>query len=128
MKDKPIVRPATAEDLETYYPGTVRPTIKAWLGEVDGEVIAIGGFAFSQGRWFGFFDIKPDVRETLRTSFAYKKTLVRAAKMIMGEAKRQGIKYIYAEVSKTEHGAGKWLGSLGFLPVPNTAIHRWRGI
>jgi len=126
MKDKPVVRPATAEDLEIYYPGTIRPTIKAWLGEIDGEILAVGGFAFSEGRWFAFFDIRPGVRETLRTSRAYKKTLVRAAKMIMGEAERQGIKYIYADTEKHESGAGRWLESLGFIPDPRTLyLYRW---
>ncbi len=95
-------------------------TIKAWVGELDGKVIGIGGFVFSGGRWFGFCDISDDARK-------YKMTIARAAKMIMSEAKKQGIRFVYADMAKDEPGAAKWLKSLGFTIDPRSQVlYRWR--
>lgn len=114
------VRPATREDIEAFSDIPNKPTLKAWVGEVDGEIVALGGFAFSKGRWFGFCDLKDEARR-------YKMTIARAAKMIIAEAKKQGIRFIYAEADKDEPSAVRWLTSLGFAVDPRTAfLYRWR--
>jgi hypothetical protein len=121
MKNRPIIRPATAEDLERYFPGVAKPTVKAWVGELDGELLGIGGIAFCNGRWFGFCDLREKSRR-------YKLTIGKTAKMIMGEVQKQGIKFIYADVSKTEPGAMRWLQSLGFSLDPRSMyFYRWEG-
>jgi len=118
---RPTVRPATTEDLEAYFPGAVKPTVRAWVGELDGKLIGIGGYAFAQGRWIAFCDLTKDARK-------YKFQIARTAKMIMGEAKKQGLKYVYVDINKEESGAEKWLKSLGFSLDPKTLyLYRWRG-
>ena len=88
--------------------------------ELNGEIIALGGFAFSHGRWFGFVDLKDEARR-------YKMTIARAAKRIIAEAREQGIKFVYADADPGEPGAVRWLTSLGFTVDPRTAfLYRWR--
>jgi hypothetical protein len=115
-----IVRPATREDIDAFSDMANKPTLKAWVGELDGRIIALGGFAFSKGRWFGFCDLEEDARR-------FKMTIGRAAKMILNEAKKQGIRFIYAEADPQEPGAIRWMTSLGFTVDPRTAyLYRWR--
>lgn len=114
------VRPATRDDIEAFSDLPDKPTLRAWAGEVDGKIVALGGFAFSHGRWFGFVDLTDEARK-------HKFTIARAAKMVLSEAKRQGIKFIYAEADPNEPGARRWLASLGFTVDPRTLyLYRWR--
>ena len=114
------MRPATRADIEAFSDMKNKPTIRAWVGELDGEIIGLGGFAFSKGRWFGFCDLREQAR-------SYKITIARTAKMALEEARRQGIKFVYAEVDPAEPRAALWLTSLGFTVDPRTAyLYRWR--
>jgi N-acetylglutamate synthase-like GNAT family acetyltransferase len=114
------VRPATREDIEAFSDLPMKPTLRAWVGEVDGRIIALGGFALANGRWFGFCDLKDEARQ-------YKMTIARAGKRIIAEAKKQGIKFVYAEADRDEPGAVRWLSSLGFSIDPRTTfLYRWR--
>ena len=118
---KPIIRKATHSDIEAFSSMAMKPTIQAWVGDLDGKIIGIGGFAFSHGRWFGFCDLTDEARK-------YKLTLVKTAKMVMQEAQKQGIRFIYAEVSDVEPGAMRWLKSLGFSLDPRSlCLYRWKG-
>lgn len=120
MAHKMIVRPATREDIENWSDAAGKPTVKAWVGELNGEVIALGGFALDRGRWFGFCDLTDEARQ-------YKMTLMRAAHRAMAAARAQGIRFIYADADADEPRSRDWLKSLGFEPLPDTSIHRWRG-
>ena len=94
--------------------------MRAWVAELDGKIVGIGGFAFSHGRWFGFCDLK----EALRP---HRFTIARTAKKAMREALRQGIRFIYAEADNDEATATRFLTSLGFRVDPRTAyLYRWR--
>ncbi|MFW6028603.1 MAG: hypothetical protein ACOC9Q_03680 [bacterium] len=119
MAGKLIVRPATREDIEAFSEEAGKPTIRAWVGDLDGEIVAIGGFARIRGRWFGFCDLTDDARP-------YKMTLMRAAHRAMKAAREQGIRFIYADADRSEPRAMHWLHSLGFEPLANSSIHRWR--
>jgi hypothetical protein len=119
MKNNPVVRPATAKDLERYFPGVAKPTVKAWVGELDGELLGIGGVALCEGRWFGFCELTEAARP-------YKLRIARTAKMIMNEARKQGIRYLYASIDENEKGARRWVESLGFAPDQRTLhLYRW---
>lgn len=114
------IRPATAEDIAAFSGLPSKPTIRAWVGEADGKVIALAGFAFSKGRWLAFCDLRPEARK-------YKMALARGALRAFAEIKRQGIKYVYAEVDPDEPGAVRWLTSLGFTVDPrNVYLWRWK--
>lgn len=104
---KLIVRRATKADLEAFSDMENKPTLRAWVGDLDGEIIAIGGLAVFKGRYYAFIDLKPEARQ-------FKIHIMRSAKRMLAEAKRSGIKYIYAECSPVEPKASAWLARLGF--------------
>lgn len=115
-----IVRRATAEDISAFSPLPNKPTILAWVGDDDGKIIGIGGLALVGGRWFAFCDLKPEARK-------HKKAIVKTARNVMMEAKRMGIRFIYAEADSSEPGARRWIESLGFHIDPRSNyLFRWR--
>ena len=114
------VRPATREDIEAFSDMPNKPTIRAWVGEVDGEIVGLAGFAFQNGRWCGFCDLREKARP-------HKFTIARWAKRIIEDARKQGIRFVYAEADLKEHNAVRWLTSLGFEVDPRTDyLYRWR--
>lgn len=117
----PVVRIATREDIEAFSPMRNKPSLKALCLEVDGKIIALGGYAFVKGRYFGFCDLHDEARQ-------YKMHIARAAKRFLKAARDEGIKFIYAEADPEEPGAVRWLTSLGFAVDPRTAhLFRWKG-
>lgn len=103
---KQVLRPATRQDIEEFW-GQSTPTLRAWIGEVDGKVIGIGGYAW-EGRWVAFLDLKSEGRK-------YKKLIVRAGREMVRAADIQGIPYLYAQADGEEELADKWLKRLGFV-------------
>lgn len=113
------VRPATAADIAAFSEIERPPTVKAWVGELDGKIIAIGGLAYGKGRWFAFIDLNDEARP-------YKMHILRAAKRMLAQARRDGIKYIYAESSPVEPKSVAWMTSLGFIIDPRSQqFYRW---
>lgn len=113
-----IIRPATKDDIVAFSGYTINPTTKAWVGEIDGEIVGVAGFIFEKGFWYGFCDIKDDrVRE-------FPMTVVRASLRGMEEMKARGTKLIYARVDMNEKNALKWVTMLGFKPAG--ALYKWR--
>lgn len=116
---KVIVRPATREDIAAFSDMENKPSARAWVGELDGKVIALSGLALIGGRWFLFLDLTEEARK-------HKVTMMRAAKMIMAEAQKQGIRVIYAERDEDEPKSEAWLRSLGFEIDPRSQhYYRW---
>lgn len=119
---RPIVRQATAADLAAFYAGRPAPmtqvTVTAWCGELDGEVIAVGGFAHVNGRLIAFYDMDERARR-------YKVTLVRAARRIVRDMAARN-KVMFAQSDPKEAGAARWIASLGFKPTEFRDIYQWR--
>ena len=114
-----IIRPATGDDIEAFSKLRNKPTIMAWVGDIDGRIVGIAGFARTGGRWYGFCDMHDEARP-------YKMKIARAAKRAMQEANRRGIRFIYAQTDPNELGAERWLKSLGFRVDPRTpSLYRW---
>jgi hypothetical protein len=121
-RSEPIARPATREDIDAFFGPRAKPTMKAWVGELDGKPIGIGGLALVEGRWIAFCDLTPEARR-------YKRVIVRTAKLIMEEASRSGIRFVYAEADTEEPMALRWLGSLGFEPDERSGrLFRWEAV
>lgn len=119
MSTNVIVRPATADDLAAFSDMVGKPTTRAWCGELDGKIIALGGLAYGKGRWFAFLDLKPEARR-------FKVAIAKAARRVLDEARRDGIKFIYAEVSPIEPNALAWLTRLGFkIDHRSQYLYRW---
>lgn len=116
----PIVRRATREDIEAFSSMRDWPTVLAWCGELDGRIIALGGFALFAGRWFAFADLTEEARR-------YKMHIMRTAKRIMADAQARGIKFVYTESQLNEPTSKRWLTSLGFELDPRSQyLYRWR--
>jgi len=95
------------------------PTVKAWVIDVDGRVVGMGGLAFSRGRWIAFCDLTDEGRH-------YKRAIVKAGRAVMQEAGRAGHQFIYAEADPDEPMADRWLRRNGFRPDQSTRIYRWQ--
>jgi len=106
-RSKPVIRPATADDLARFRPGETWPTVKATVGEVDGAPVAIGGLAFVGGRVIAFLEMDDGARP-------YKLSLFREMTRIMNEAKASGLRLIYATPDPNEPTAEALLTRLGF--------------
>lgn len=99
------------------------PTMKAWLGEKDGEILGIGGLALKGWRWIAFCDLTDEARR-------YKVSIVKLGKRIMQWADERNIVFVYLTVDPEEPGAQAWATSLGFAPDPRstTLWRRMKGV
>lgn len=118
---KPKIYQAQREDLLKFYKGSPPSfTMSAWVGSVNGRIIACGGIGYLNGQAFAFLDLKPSARK-------YKLSLVRAAKQSIESAKTF-CSIIFAQVDKDEPNARKWLYHLGFSDTDNEGIMVWRAV
>jgi len=115
-----IVRNATAADIASYAGRPSAQTIRAVVADLDGKIIGIGGMYLQQGRWYAFADVPEECRK-------HKMHIMRAAIRFLADARRSGVRIIYACRDEDETGSLKWLTSLGFEPDPRSiTFYRWR--
>ena len=115
----PIIRAATHADIEAFADHRNKPSIRAVCMELEGRIIALGGIAWARGRWIGFADLSDEARR-------YKMHISRAALRFLSEAKRSGVRFIYAGADPCEARAIAWLTSLGFKLDPRSrSLYRW---
>ena len=125
------IRPATRDDLRDFSEKFSKldklPTTQAWVGEINGEAVAIGGFAYVYGRVIGFIDITKAGRGYLEKNFFVKVAFFKLAKQTLDKAREQGIRFIYSEADMTYPKADELLQRLGFEKDPRTQyLYRWR--
>jgi RimJ/RimL family protein N-acetyltransferase len=122
-----VSRPATREDILAFSSVVKWPTAKAWIGEIDGEVVALGGLALLRGRWIGFIDVTEKGRDYLTKSLGVRAAMIRAMTEGLREAKRMGIRYIYAEADTQFPKARELIERMGFHIDPKSQVlHRWK--
>ena len=112
-----LVRPATPEDIASTalaYNMRSIPTMKAWVGEVDGVRVGVGGIWLLAGRWILFIDITAHGRALLGKNLYVRAALVRAAVTALREAKRIGIRFVYASAEQPYPRSEDLLLKLGF--------------
>lgn len=118
-----VIREASRADIERFSRFSKLATLRAWVGDLDGELIGLGGLAFIRGRWFAFLDLKDGALE----GRGHKMALMRAARNIIAEARRMGIRLVYVQPDEKYPGAVKWLMSLGFTrDTRDPHIYRWK--
>jgi GNAT superfamily N-acetyltransferase len=115
-----LIRPATADDIAAFSDLPAKPSIRAWVAELDGRIVGLAGVALVAGRWLAFCDLTADIRP-------HKIAIARAAIRFLEQCRRDGIRYVYAEADLREPGSRRWLTSLGFEIDPRTLhLYRWR--
>lgn len=92
-------------------------TVKGLAVFLDGELSAIGGLRYLQGKWFAFTDIKDDLRT--RRVFIHRTTTRYLNSQLASH------RVIYTVQDQHEKTAARWLAALGFVPF-NGDIWRWR--
>jgi hypothetical protein len=121
------VREATREDIATFARGLKAPTLRGWVGEIDGKAVALGGLANMGGRWIAFLDVTDEGRDLLKAHMSVRKALIRTARMVMDEARKQGIRFCYSEAEMRFPLADKMLERIGFQPDPRAPdLYRWK--
>lgn len=89
--------------------------------EQDGRIIGLGGLALAKGRWIAFVDLSEDARR-------YKMHIMKAAYRFLNDARRDGIRFIYAAADPCERQSVRWLTKLGFRLDPKSGtLYRWEG-
>lgn len=115
-----IVRTASREDIAAFTEDENRPTLRAWCADLDGRIIALGGVAIVKGRYIGFVDLLDEMRP-------YRMHIMRSAIRFLDQARRDGIRYIYADADLREKNSVAWLTRLGFERDPRSRfLYRWK--
>ena len=112
-----VIRPATKADLDTFYAGQPRPTISAYVGDLDGKIVGIGGLAYVYGRVNIFCDLTKDARR-------FKIAMHRIGLMLMQQAMADGHRFVYADADMNEPTSDRWLRRLGFAHMGGN-FYRW---
>lgn len=111
------LRPAVAADLPALGIEALPHRIKAMTALIDGRPVGIGGLVFMpDGTAWASVSIKPEGRP-------YKAALLRAAKLVLADADRQGLHTIYATAEEGVAGAERLLEHLGFVRPRGRSKH-----
>jgi len=102
-RPNPTFRPATADDIKEFFPDN-EYNAHAWVVEIPGEVLGIGGIFYTKESVVAFSDNKPELEK-------YPFTMARCAKKIMEII---GDRQVIAMVGPKYPGSHKLLGDLGF--------------
>ena len=113
MKKRPKIRPATKEDMESFYPG-FKWTFRAYVAEIEDRIIGIGGIYYVPPYVIAFSTFKPEMDE-------YPMTKLRGMKKIMEIVKDRTC---LAAADKNFPGSSKLLERLGFEHIEGR-IYRW---
>lgn len=115
-------RPATAQDIATYYGEPQRDTLKALVVTLDGALAGVIGLA-RQGKTVRLFsEFRPELRPHLKSM-----TALRAIKATSEAVKRSRLP-VYALAQEDEPDSPRMLERLGFVPHETQAgIYVWRG-
>jgi GNAT superfamily N-acetyltransferase len=125
---KVTVREAIKNDIVGFSTpaGVAAPTLRGWVGEIDGKPVALGGFALAMGRWIGFVDVTEEGRDLLKKNMYVRAAFVGTAVKALREARRMGVRYIYADADMRFPRADELLEKLGFHVDPRTeSLYRW---
>lgn len=106
-----VIRPATREDVEAWYGKGQKRSLRAIVGTLDGEVVAIAGVYRDKEFMVGIAGLKPHARHR-------KRDAVRMARE--GVKLLQNYSLVVAFADKDEKTADGLIGHLGFEHVGPT--------
>lgn len=114
------IRPATREDFISFHGATWPRTCRAWAVEVDGQLVALAGYALEAGHAYAFSVMKEGHGMSARA-------IVTTARRIFAEIQKRRLPLV-ARANPDLPGAGKFLRSLGFRllqPSLEGDIYQW---
>lgn len=115
---RPSVRAARPADFEAFYGRSPPYTMRAWVAELDGEVIGIAGYYMRQGWVQAFSDMNDAMRQ-------YPGTIMREARRFMARLKSPAL----CIASCSEKNAARFLGYLGWRHVGTSEegeVYAWQ--
>lgn len=114
------IRPATQKDVEEFYGKKPMYSMRAYVSEVGGVVVGIGGVCRQDGHMVAFSEMKPEMRK-------YKKDIVRGYYKIFEII--QEYNTVFAVANPDEKLAKKLIKRLGFELVEinreGEEVYRW---
>lgn len=108
-KDRVILRPATKQDVESFYGDRPLLTVRAIVAELDGDVVAIAGFAMHQGLNLAFSDLRENTN-------ASRVMIVKYAKKMAHWMRDTGLP-IYVTENPQRSNSHRFLSLMGFVEV-----------
>lgn len=115
------LRPATAADFIAFAGAPPKMLTRAYVAELDGRVLAVGGLYYDSGVAFAFCEISDEMR-------THRKAIMRGARLVMDVVIRTMGTPVYAICSRREPNAPAFLTRLGFEPAGMTGLgelYRW---
>lgn len=114
MTRRPEIRPATAEDFEAFYGKAERRTARAYVADLDGKVLAIGGVYYDGANVIAFSSMASEMRQ-------FPLTIMRGARKIMDLVRGRPC---WAVADDGYTNAPRLLERLGFSHVSGR-VYRW---
>lgn len=113
-KDKVLIRGATKADIEMFYEGKLTKTVRAWVAELDGEVVAVVGVIREPTVMVAFSSVKKGLE-------VGKMTIWKTALRFWDNIKALG--YPVRAIAHPEiPGSAAFLERLGFFHVKSSPI------
>lgn len=110
---RPIIREATEADFRQFY-GKIPWTFRAYVVEIDGQIMGIGGVYYDGESIIAFSSIRPELKR-------HKVTILKGARKVMGLVNGRAC---LAIASKDHAGSERLLEHLGFERVGDR-VFRW---
>ena len=120
-------RPATREDLESFYATRRKrplPTMTAWVGIVDGVIEAVGGINHHPE---GFAEAFLDLTDKVRSDPELQMALFRTARHFLDRLPPERVILAMAEPGVAN--IDRWMAAMKFRPVEGREglYQRWQG-
>ena len=110
------LKPTTQEDVIAFLGRPFPYRVRAFTGRVGGEIKGIGGIGYlPDGTALAFLHLAEGAER-------YAVSLHKAARLVIEEAKRRGIRKIVAQADPNYPTAKRWLKRLGFEPTDDETI------
>jgi N-acetylglutamate synthase-like GNAT family acetyltransferase len=112
------IRPATAEDLESFYGSSPKRSMRAFVGVMDGKPVGLAGIYYWGNQVVAFSEVKPEMP---------RHAIGRGALKVLSMIRRMGVP-VLALAQGDIPGAPEFLKRCGFEHVDTTCqgeVYRW---
>lgn len=116
-----IIRPATAEDVNTAFYDLRTVSTKSYAAEKDGQILGVAGIGYLQSKVFAFAHLRKDLQHD---THKYQMTIMRVAKKVVALMEECGCD-VYAVADEELHTSMNFLKHLGFVHI-GERVHIWR--